>query len=215
MLAPAWSTDWISEEGRASSRPWHRSARARPRCRVPARRPSGALPSLRLEPETREISRFGATACKALWSAVPARSPSTTSRRWHDRARRPPSTAARRHSVSTRSVSTDVERLTDDAVAITFDVPEELRDDYAFTPGQHVNVSVLAGDGVRRSYSICAPAASGLLRIAVKRIPDGAFSRYAQGELAPGDELDVMTPAGRFTPPRRRQGQALRGDRGR
>lgn len=93
-----------------------------------------------------------------------------------------------------------MERLTDDAVAVTFEVPPDLRDAYAFAPGQHVNVSVPGGDGVRRSYSICSPAGSGRLRIAVRRIPDGTFSAYALSMLGPGDELDVMTPAGRFTP---------------
>jgi len=105
-----------------------------------------------------------------------------------------------RHSVFHRLRVSSVERLTDDAVAVTFEVPPELREEYRFAAGQHVNVSVPGGDEVRRSYSICAPAGSGTLRIAVKRIPDGTFSSYALGSLAPGDELDVMTPAGRFTP---------------
>jgi ring-1,2-phenylacetyl-CoA epoxidase subunit PaaE len=107
---------------------------------------------------------------------------------------------SRRHSVFHRLRVASVERLTDDAVAVTFDVPQHLGADYAFTAGQHVNVSVPGGDGIRRSYSICAPQGSGLLRIAIKRIPDGTFSSFALGALSPGDELDVMTPAGRFTP---------------
>ncbi len=108
--------------------------------------------------------------------------------------------ALRRHSVFHRLRVASVERLTADAVAVTFDVPPRLRADYAFTAGQHVNVSVPGGDGVRRSYSICSPQGSGQLRIAIKRIPDGTFSAFALGALSPGDELDVMTPAGRFTP---------------
>jgi ring-1,2-phenylacetyl-CoA epoxidase subunit PaaE len=107
---------------------------------------------------------------------------------------------ARRHSVFHRLRVESVERLTADAVAVTFGVPPHLRTDYAFTAGQHVNVSVPGGDGVRRSYSICAPQGSGKLRIAIKRIPDGTFSAFALGALSPGAELDVMTPAGRFTP---------------
>jgi ring-1,2-phenylacetyl-CoA epoxidase subunit PaaE len=108
--------------------------------------------------------------------------------------------AARRHSVFHRLRVTKVDRLTADAVAVTFDVPPHLRDDYGFTAGQHVNVSVPGGDGVRRSYSICAPQGSDQLRIAIKRIPDGTFSAFALAALSPGAELDVMTPAGRFTP---------------
>lgn len=92
-----------------------------------------------------------------------------------------------------------IEPLTDDSVAITFDVPDELREDYAFTQGQHITVlTELAGDQVRRNYSICTPVSSGTLRIAVKRLPGGAFSEHALDQLRPGDVIDVMTPSGRF-----------------
>ncbi len=92
-----------------------------------------------------------------------------------------------------------IEPLTDDAVAVTFDVPDELREDYAFTQGQHITIRTeLAGDDVRRNYSICSPVSSGALRIAVKRLPGGAFSEHALGTLKVGDVLDVMTPSGRF-----------------
>lgn len=89
--------------------------------------------------------------------------------------------------------------LTDDAVCISFDVPEELAGDYDFVQGQHLTIRTeLAGDDVRRSYSICVPAKSGLLRIGVKVLPGGHFSGFAAGKLAVGDVLDVMTPAGNF-----------------
>ena len=105
-----------------------------------------------------------------------------------------------RHAVFHRLAVGDIEWLTDDAVAITFDVPTELADDYAFLPGQHVTVRApQLGDEVRRNYSICAPAGSGQLRIGVKRLSGGAFSEYALTSLQVGDELDVMTPSGRFT----------------
>ncbi len=92
-----------------------------------------------------------------------------------------------------------VEAVTEDAVAITFEVPDELADAYAFTPGQHVVIrTALAGDDARRSYSICSPAGSGVLRVGVRRLPGGAFSERALTALRPGDVLDVMTPSGRF-----------------
>ncbi|GAB2753518.1 1,2-phenylacetyl-CoA epoxidase subunit PaaE [Nocardioides pakistanensis] len=92
-----------------------------------------------------------------------------------------------------------IEPVTADSVAITFDVPEHLKADYAFTQGQHVNLrTTLAGDDVRRSYSICSPVSSGVLRIAVKRLPGGAFSEHALERLQAGDVIDVMTPSGRF-----------------
>ncbi|MCW3007780.1 MAG: phenylacetate-CoA oxygenase/reductase, PaaK subunit [Solirubrobacterales bacterium] len=90
--------------------------------------------------------------------------------------------------------------LTDDAVMVTFAVPDHLRDAYRFKHGQHVAIvhSDDAGE-IRRSYSICAPASSEELRIAVRRVPGGAFSGYATEQLKAGDSLQVMTPAGRFT----------------
>ncbi|MFL5818178.1 MAG: FAD-binding oxidoreductase, partial [Conexibacter sp.] len=98
-----------------------------------------------------------------------------------------------------------VEPVTDESVAITFDVPAELRDAYDFAPGQHLVIvrrgDAVGGEELRRTYSICAPAGSGVLRVAVKRLAGGAFSTWANGELRPGEELEVMTPGGRFTVP--------------
>jgi len=106
----------------------------------------------------------------------------------------------RRHSVFHPLRVASVERLTDDAVAITFDVPPELREEFRFQAGQHVSIrSPVVGDEVRRNYSLCAPATSGRLRIGVKRIPDGVFSGYVAERLRPGDVLDIMTPTGSFS----------------
>jgi ring-1,2-phenylacetyl-CoA epoxidase subunit PaaD len=65
VLAPAWTTDWITEKGRAALR----------RHGIAPPNPAGPV-TVRLSvrcprcgsPDTREISRFGSTACKALWS---------------------------------------------------------------------------------------------------------------------------------------------------
>jgi ring-1,2-phenylacetyl-CoA epoxidase subunit PaaE len=106
----------------------------------------------------------------------------------------------RRHSVFHLLKVAALDRITDDAVAITFDVPERLRDEFRFEAGQHINVrATIAGDDVRRSYSICAPATSSVLRVGVKGLPDGVFSSYALNRLQVGDSLEVMTPSGRFT----------------
>lgn len=90
-----------------------------------------------------------------------------------------------------------IDELTDDAVALTFEVPPELAEEFRFAPGQHL--SIRGGDDVRRSYSICTPPSSGVLRIGVKRLPGGAFSEGVVSRLVVGDTLEVMTPAGRFT----------------
>jgi ring-1,2-phenylacetyl-CoA epoxidase subunit PaaE len=90
-----------------------------------------------------------------------------------------------------------VDALTDDSVAISFGVPPELADAYVFVHGQHLTVR--GDDGERRSFSICTTPSSGLLTIGVKKLPGGAFSEGVVDSLRVGDELDVMTPAGRFT----------------
>ena len=91
-----------------------------------------------------------------------------------------------------------VERLTDDAVAVTFDVPPELAADYAFWPGQSLTLRrVVAGQEERRSYSICAPMGE-RPRIGVREIPDGLFSSWLTHEVEPGTEVEVQTPTGSF-----------------
>ena len=91
-----------------------------------------------------------------------------------------------------------VDRETRDAVAITFDVPAPLRNEFRFEAGQHVTLRADFGtDDVRRSYSICA-AEGAALRIAVKRSPGGVFSAWANDHLHVGAVLDVMPPMGHF-----------------
>jgi ring-1,2-phenylacetyl-CoA epoxidase subunit PaaE len=84
-------------------------------------------------------------------------------------------------------------------VRIALDVPEELRDEYAFLPGQHLPIQIERdGKNIRRTYSICSPAGCWPLEIGVRIQPGGTFSEYAESEIAVGDALDVMPPTGRF-----------------
>lgn len=93
-----------------------------------------------------------------------------------------------------------VARNTRDAVVVTFEVPDELGDMFAFRPGQYLTLRThIAGEELRRSYSICAAPHDGLLRVAIKRLNDGAFSTWANSELRAGDEVEVMPPDGHFT----------------
>src|SRR6202140_1948197 len=93
----------------------------------------------------------------------------------------------------------DLRREAADAVSLTFAIPQELADDYRFAPGQYLTLrTTMDGEEVRRSYSICSGPDDGELRIAVKRVDGGAFSSWTADELKAGDELDVMTPTGRF-----------------
>src|SRR5258707_14241217 len=93
----------------------------------------------------------------------------------------------------------DLRRESPDAVSLTFAIPKDLADDYSFNPGQYLTLrTTMDGEEVRRSYSICSGPDDGELRIAVKKVDGGAFSNWAADELKSGDELDVMTPTGRF-----------------
>ena len=92
-----------------------------------------------------------------------------------------------------------VEQLTDDAVAVTFDVPPELAEDYAFKPGQALTLRRVDGDrDERRSYSICAPVGAAP-RVGVREVPGGFFSSYLVHEIEAGDEIEVLPPSGTFT----------------
>lgn len=95
---------------------------------------------------------------------------------------------------------TEVRPLTDDAVEVSFAVPEELQEDYNYVPGQYVALrATIDGQEVRRSYSICDIPRNGLIRVAIKRDRGGVFSTWANTELQPGFEMDVMNPQGAFT----------------
>jgi ring-1,2-phenylacetyl-CoA epoxidase subunit PaaE len=94
-----------------------------------------------------------------------------------------------------------IDPLTDSAVAIEFNVPDEQRDAFDFRAGQHLIVRCFVdGREERRTYSLCSPAGSGVLQVAVKRLPQGAVSTWLTEELRVGDEVDVLPPSGSFGP---------------
>lgn len=106
------------------------------------------------------------------------------------------------HAMLHRIPVASVDPITADSTLVTFAVPEELQDAFRFEPGQHVTVRTdLGGEGIRRNYSICAPATRAQLRIAVKHIAGGAFSTFVANDLKAGDVLELMTPTGRFGTP--------------
>jgi len=95
-----------------------------------------------------------------------------------------------------------VEPVAEDAVAVSFSVPDHLKPAFSFQAGQHVTLRTwLDGSEVRRTYSICAPTGSALLQIGVRRLPGGVMSQFIHDLLRPGDALDVAEPAGHFTLP--------------
>ncbi|HEY9084976.1 MAG TPA: 1,2-phenylacetyl-CoA epoxidase subunit PaaE [Candidatus Tyrphobacter sp.] len=96
----------------------------------------------------------------------------------------------------------DVRKETRDAIVVEFDVPKRLREKFAFIAGQYLTLrTVLEGGEERRSYSICSSPRNGALRVAIKRVDDGIFSAWANATLAPGMQLEVAPPQGRFFRP--------------
>jgi len=92
-----------------------------------------------------------------------------------------------------------VQGLTRDSMAITFAVPEHLTDTFAFVQGQYLTLrTMIDGQEVRRSYSICAAVQDKKLRIAIKKVAGGIFSNWAKAHLLPEIEIDVMPPQGNF-----------------
>jgi len=93
----------------------------------------------------------------------------------------------------------DIRRETADCVSIAFTVPPDMKEEFLFRQGQNVTVRLtINGQEVRRSYSICSSPLDGELRIAVKKVPSGVFSTYANEQLQKGHTLEVLPPTGKF-----------------
>jgi len=94
----------------------------------------------------------------------------------------------------------DVKRETPSSISVAFNIPNELKSAYKFTAGQYINLKLtLDGQEIRRAYSICSSPNSGELRIAIKSVQNGHFSKFANENLKVGDLLEVGQPEGKFT----------------
>ncbi len=94
----------------------------------------------------------------------------------------------------------EVRPETRNAVSLCFDLPEELAEKFKYKQGQHLVVRThLDGEEVRRTYSLCSSVNDKELRIAIKRVPGGVFSSFANDQLKPGSVLEVMPPQGHFS----------------
>ena len=90
---------------------------------------------------------------------------------------------------------TDLHKTTRDAVVVTLDAP------FDWVQGQYLTFRRdFDGTEIRRSYSICS-APGEPLRVGIKKVAGGAFSTWANEDLAVGDTLDAMEPMGRFHVP--------------
>ncbi|HWL47904.1 MAG TPA: 2Fe-2S iron-sulfur cluster-binding protein [Sphingomonadaceae bacterium] len=112
-----------------------------------------------------------------------------------------------------------VSREADAAIALTLEPPPEARAAFAYTPGQHLTFRAdIAGEDVRRNYSICAAPDEGILRVAIKQVEGGMFSTWALDAMTPGATIEAMRPHGSFTwafsPDARRSYLAIAGGSG-
>ncbi len=95
-----------------------------------------------------------------------------------------------------------VKQETRDTIVVSFAVPPELQDTFSYQQGQHLTLrSHIEGEELRRSYSICAATQEKQLRVAIKRVPGGLFSNWANESFVPGQSIEVMPPMGHFNVP--------------
>ncbi|WP_452597815.1 2Fe-2S iron-sulfur cluster-binding protein [Pontimicrobium sp. MEBiC01747] len=93
----------------------------------------------------------------------------------------------------------DIYKETKDCSVVTFDIPENLYETFKFKQGQHLTLRKIINDeDVRRSYSLCSSPLDNEWKVAIKQIPGGVFSTYANQELKAGDELEIAEPSGHF-----------------
>ncbi|WP_376803363.1 1,2-phenylacetyl-CoA epoxidase subunit PaaE [Candidatus Raskinella chloraquaticus] len=104
----------------------------------------------------------------------------------------------------------DIRRETAGSVSLGFVLPDALKEQFAFVPGQYLTLrATIDGEDLRRSYSICSALDEAQLRVGIKKVAGGAFSTYANEQLKIGDTLALMPPQGRFTLDLGKRGQHL------
>lgn len=87
---------------------------------------------------------------------------------------------------------------TAEASSIVFDVPAEHAEVFAYRPGQFLT---LRAGGAARCYSLSsAPHEGTRLKVTVKRTEGGYGSNWLCDNVSAGSTVDVLPPAGVFTP---------------
>lgn len=93
----------------------------------------------------------------------------------------------------------EVKKETEDCVSVSFEIPENLKQDFTFKQGQSLTMrTTINKEEVRRTYSICSSPLDNEWKVAIKKVEDGLFSSFANTELKKGDVLEVMEPVGKF-----------------
>ena len=93
----------------------------------------------------------------------------------------------------------EIKKETADCISVLFEIPDELKKDFAFNQGQSLTMRAFLNDEeVRRTYSICSSPLDNEWRVAIKKQEGGLFSGFANEKLKNGDVLEVMPPVGKF-----------------
>ncbi len=93
----------------------------------------------------------------------------------------------------------EVKKETEDTVSISFEITDDIKDDFNYKPGQYITIKKdIAGEDVRRSYSLSSAPFENDFRVAVKKIEAGKMSSFCNDVLAAGDVIEVMQPMGNF-----------------
>lgn len=90
---------------------------------------------------------------------------------------------------------------TADTISVSFEVPNHLKNEFQYLPGQYLTLK-LKEDRTdnRRAYSISSSPYSGEpITVTIKKAEEGFVSKKLHDELKEGDILEVLPPLGRFT----------------
>jgi ring-1,2-phenylacetyl-CoA epoxidase subunit PaaE len=103
---------------------------------------------------------------------------------------------ARFHNIKVQ----DIYKETRDCAVVTFQIPDELVSEFQYKQGQHLTLkTIIDGEDVRRSYSLCSSPVENKWQVAVKKINGGLFSSFINETLKKGDLLEIMAPSGKFS----------------
>lgn len=92
-----------------------------------------------------------------------------------------------------------ITQQTADCVTLSFEIPAFLKEDFHFIQGQNITLRAYINDKeIRRTYSICTAPYENELTIAIKKVPGGVFSTYANNYLQAGMTIEVLPATGKF-----------------
>ncbi len=93
----------------------------------------------------------------------------------------------------------EIIRETPQAVSLSFEIPENLKEEFSFSAGQYITIKTKSeGEEIRRAYSLCSAPNSDEFKVTVKEVEGGRFSVIANNKLMAGDILEVHPPEGKF-----------------